>query len=64
MLVTNIMNRLKDTKGFWTKLPSSLCQNPGVDSSKEPVVKNCWNGRDGGSYHSQVGLNCTAAFQC
>ena len=53
-LVTDIMVRLKDTKGFWTKLPSILCQNPEVGSGKEPVVKNCWNGRDRGYYHSQV----------
>lgn len=53
-LVTDIMVTVKDTKGFWTKLPSILCQNPDVGSGKEPVEQNCWNGRDRGYYSNKV----------
>ena len=54
-LVTDIMVKVKDTKGFWTKLPSILCQNPEVGSGKEVTEQNCWNGRDRGYYGSKVG---------
>ena len=53
-LVTDIMVKVKDTKGFWTKLPSILCQNPDVGSGKDPVEQNCWNGRDRGYYSNKV----------
>ena len=55
-LVTDIMVKVKDTKGFWTKLPSILCQNPDVGSGKDPVEENCWNGRDRGYYSNKVSL--------
>ena len=55
-LVTDIMVKVKDTKGFWTKLPSILCQNPEVGSGKDPVEQNCWNGRDRGYYSNKVNL--------
>ena len=65
-VVTNIMARLKNTQGFWTMLPSILClwENPELGSGREPVVKNCWNGQDRGSYHKQVGLAFASTFQC
>ena len=56
-LVTDIMVKVKDTKGFWTKLPSILCQNPDVGSGKDPVEQNCWNGRDRGYYSNKVNFH-------
>jgi hypothetical protein len=53
-LVNDIMVKVKDTKGFWTKLPSILCRNPEVGSGKEAVEENCWNGRDRGYYQHKV----------
>ena len=41
-LVTEIISKLKETRGFWTGLPGILCQNPEVGSGKETVTENCW----------------------
>ena len=59
-LVTDIMVKVKDTKGFWTKLPSILCQNPDVGSGKDPVEQNCWNGRDRGYYTNKVNFHLSS----
>ena len=53
-LVTEIISKMKETRGFWTRLPGILCQNPEVGSGKEAVSENCWNGRDRGSYSERV----------
>lgn len=53
-LVTDIMVKVKESKGFWTKLPGIMCQNPEVGSGKETVEQNCWNGRDRGYYNNKV----------
>merc|ERR1712130_1004515 len=49
-----IVAKVKDTKGFWTRLPYILCQNPEVGSGKDKVEQNCWNGRDRGVYQNKV----------
>ena len=49
-LVTDIISRVKETRGFWTRLPDILCQNPEVGTGKEPQQQNCWTGRDRGTY--------------
>jgi len=54
ILVNEIVAKVKDTKGFWTRLPYILCQNPEVGSGKDKVEQNCWNGRDRGVYQSKV----------
>merc|ERR1719259_153958 len=36
-LVNDILTSVKGAKGFWTKLPYILCQNPEVGSGKEKV---------------------------
>jgi glypican 4 (K-glypican) len=53
-LVNDIMTSVKGTKGYWTKLPYILCQNPEVGSGKESVEHNCWNGRERGSYGQRM----------
>jgi hypothetical protein len=53
-LVNEILGQLKDTKGFWSRLPYILCQNPEVGSGKESVEQNCWNGRERGVYAGRV----------
>ena len=54
ILVNEIVAKVKDTKGFWTRLPYILCQNPEVGSGKDKVEQNCWNGRDRGVYQNKV----------
>ena len=54
ILVTDIISKAKDTKGFWTRLPEILCQNPTIGTGKEKVEQNCWNGRDRGTYSGRV----------
>merc|ERR1719273_841952 len=54
ILVNEIVAKVKDTKGFWTRLPYILCQNPEVGSGKDKVEQNCWNGRDRGVYQKPV----------
>ena len=53
-LVNDILTSMKGTKGFWTKLPYILCQNPEVGSGKDRVESNCWNGRERGTYQERV----------
>ena len=53
-LVTDIISKMKDTRGFWTRLPDILCQNPDVGTGKEPVEQHCWNGRDRGTYSGRA----------
>ena len=60
-LVTEIISKLKETRGFWTGLPGILCQNPEVGSGKETVTENCWTGRDRGSYTSRLAGDGLAA---
>merc|ERR1719317_1333268 len=54
ILVNEIVAKVKDTKGFWTRLPYILCQNPEVGSGKDKVEQNCWTGRDRGVYSNKV----------
>jgi len=54
ILVTDIISKAKDTKGFWIRLPEILCQNPTIGTGKEKVEQNCWNGRDRGTYSGRV----------
>ena len=53
-LVSDIISKMKDTKGFWTRLPEIMCQNPSVGTGKDPVETNCWNGRTRGSYTARM----------
>jgi len=53
-LVTEIIEKVKDTKGFWLRLPDILCKNPEVGSGRNDVEDNCWNGRDRGQYQTRV----------
>ena len=53
-LVNDILTNVKDTKGFWTKLPYIMCENPEVGSGKGAVEKNCWTGRERGSYTQRI----------
>jgi hypothetical protein len=53
-LVNEILGQLKDTKGFWSRLPYILCQNPEVGAGKENLDQNCWNGRERGVYAGRV----------
>jgi len=53
-LVNDILTAVKDTKGFWTKLPYIMCQNPDIGSGKDKVSSNCWNGRERGGYNGRV----------
>ena len=53
-LVSDIISKMKETKGFWTRLPEIMCQNPKVGTGKDPVDQNCWNGRDRGQYNGRV----------
>ena len=53
-LVNEILGQVKDTKGFWSRLPYILCQNPDVGSGKDSVEQNCWNGRERGVYAGRV----------
>ena len=53
-LVSDIISKMKDTKGFWTRLPEIMCQNPSVGVGKDPVETNCWNGRTRGSYTARM----------
>ena len=60
-LVNDIMTGVKSAKGFWTKLPYILCQNPEVGSGKDRVEQNCWTGRQRGSYEGRVTSDGLAA---
>ena len=53
-LVSDIISKMKETKGFWTRLPEIMCQNPKVGTGKDPVDQNCWNGRDRGTYTARL----------
>jgi hypothetical protein len=54
-LVNEILGQVKDTKGFWSRLPYILCQNPEVGTgSKDSLEQNCWNGRERGVYTSRL----------
>merc|ERR1719347_127742 len=61
-LVNEIMTKIKDTKGFWNRLPSILCQNPEVGYGKSELENNCWNGRTQGIYteHQVMGNGLAA----
>jgi len=53
-LVNDILTSVKGSKGFWTKLPYIMCENPEVGSGKGSVEKNCWNGRERGTYTQRI----------
>ena len=52
-LVTEIVEKVKETQGFWLKLPEILCKNPEVGSGRNKLEENCWNGRDRGQYNGR-----------
>ena len=62
-LVTDIIQRVKDTRGFWLRLPRLLCQNPEVGAGAGRVERNCWTGRDRGQYTARLTGDGLAAQQ-
>jgi len=62
-LVTDIIQRVKDTRGFWLRLPRILCQNPEVGAGAGRVERNCWTGRDRGQYTARLTGDGLAAQQ-
>lgn len=63
-LIKEIKESVEGAKGFWTKLPYSLCQEDDAASLHSHVTnansnnndkdKECWNGREPGRYKNGV----------
>jgi hypothetical protein len=52
-LIEDIKKKIKRTKGFWTKLPQTLCTQPHVSTpteTQENKSSNCWNGTHNSEY--------------
>ena len=44
-LIQDIKKKIKRTKGFWSKLPETLCSNQHVAGlTSDQDTKDCWNG--------------------
>ena len=49
-LIREIRDAMNSAKKFWTDLPQQLCK----DVSQGSNDQSCWNGREAGSYSTQV----------
>uniref|UniRef100_A0A8C2C562 Glypican 6b n=1 Tax=Cyprinus carpio TaxID=7962 RepID=A0A8C2C562_CYPCA len=52
-LVTDVKEKLKKFRKFWSSLPEAFCQEEHV-AAAESAEDDCWNGRDKGRYVPEV----------
>uniref|UniRef100_A0A672QH31 Glypican 6b n=1 Tax=Sinocyclocheilus grahami TaxID=75366 RepID=A0A672QH31_SINGR len=52
-LVTDVKEKLKKFRKFWSSLPEAFCQEEHV-AAAESAVDDCWNGHDKGRYVPEV----------
>ncbi|XP_067142875.1 glypican-6-like [Centruroides vittatus] len=56
-LIQSIRKRFKRTKGYWSKLPQTMCNNEQLSGSPQKRDSNCWNGFHQARYDNVTMLN-------